>query len=265
MVRRPRGAMLIVSAVLHAALIAWFILQQPHPASLAGVPDQPFEILFEPAVAPEPSASPALPSPEAATELQAEPAAPEAAAAPPPETVTPAPPDALPAETAVPAPVRPTPNPALPAVAPPATTVAPAVRPAKARPAAPRPAPAAAPANTAPAASAAPPPAVAAQASAPAAAADLGWRSALHRWMASHKHYPERARQRGDEGTVVLRITVDPTGRVLDVAVARSSGSPILDDAARDMMAGQRVPPFLPGMMQAQLTTSVPIRFVLEE
>ena len=156
----------------------------------------------------------------------------------------------------------------------PATNALPAIRPSKTRPTASHPAPAAAPVNPAPMASAAPlarpalvpaaPPAVV-PASAPAAATDPGWRSALTRWLANHKRYPERARQRGDEGTVVLRITVDLTGRVLDVAVARSSGSPILDDAARDMLAGQRVPPFLPGMTQAQLTTPASIRFMLEE
>ena len=71
--------------------------------------------------------------------------------------------------------------------------------------------------------------------------------------------------QRGDEGTVGIRFTVNATGRVMEVAVTRSSGSILLDDAARDMLAGQHVPPFPPGMTQAQLTLPWDIRFQLEQ
>ena len=84
-------------------------------------------------------------------------------------------------------------------------------------------------------------------------------------WLAAHKRYPERARQRGDEGIVGIRFTVDAGGHVLDVAVVRSSGSVLLDDAARDMLAGQRVPPFPPSMAFAQTTLPVSIRFQLEQ
>ena len=94
---------------------------------------------------------------------------------------------------------------------------------------------------------------------------DAGWRTALGNWLAAHKRYPERARQRGDEGTVGIRFTVDAGGRVLDVAVVRSSGSILLDDAARDMLAGQRVPPFPASMTLAQTTLPVDIRFQLEQ
>lgn len=52
---------------------------------------------------------------------------------------------------------------------------------------------------------------------------------------------------------------------MLDVAVVRSSGSILLDDAARDMLAGQRVPPFPAGMTLAQTTLPVDIRFQLEQ
>ena len=84
-------------------------------------------------------------------------------------------------------------------------------------------------------------------------------------WLAAHKHYPERARQRGDEGTVGIRFTVDAAGWVLDVAVVRSSGSSLLDDAARDMLTGQRVPPFPASMTLAQVAVPANIRFQLEQ
>lgn len=83
-------------------------------------------------------------------------------------------------------------------------------------------------------------------------------------WLAARKRYPQQAMQRGDEGTVGVRFTVDPTGRVLDVAITRSSGSTLLDNAARDMLAGQRVPPFPSGMTLALTTVPVNIRFELE-
>lgn len=97
------------------------------------------------------------------------------------------------------------------------------------------------------------------------AAADPGWHVALGQWLAAHKRYPEQARRNGDEGIVGVRFTVDAGGRVLDVAVTRSSGSLLLDDAAREMLAGQRVPPFPPTMTLAQTTVPVNIRFQLEQ
>ena len=84
-------------------------------------------------------------------------------------------------------------------------------------------------------------------------------------WLAARKRYPQYAMQRGDEGTVGIRFTVDTTGRVLDVAITRSSGSMLLDNAARDMLAGQRVPPFPSGMTLPLTTVPVDIRFQLEQ
>ncbi|WP_421991007.1 energy transducer TonB [Roseococcus sp.] len=45
--------------------------------------------------------------------------------------------------------------------------------------------------------------------------------------------YPEAARLRGEQGAVGLELSIDAEGRVLGAAVARSSGSPALDEAAR--------------------------------
>jgi TonB family protein len=50
--------------------------------------------------------------------------------------------------------------------------------------------------------------------------------------------YPRRARRRGWEGVVDLRLGLDPAGRVSEVGVARSSGFRVLDDAA--MAAARR-------------------------
>jgi protein TonB len=49
--------------------------------------------------------------------------------------------------------------------------------------------------------------------------------------------YPLDAARRGEHGTVTLRLTIGTDGDVLAVAVAKSSGSPRLDRAAREQVA----------------------------
>jgi protein TonB len=44
--------------------------------------------------------------------------------------------------------------------------------------------------------------------------------------------YPLTARQRGEEGEVLCRVTVDETGAVVEVNLVRSSGTRALDNAA---------------------------------
>jgi len=55
--------------------------------------------------------------------------------------------------------------------------------------------------------------------------------------------YPLRARRRGLEGVVELRILVDRAGAVVRVVVERSSGHELLDDAARAGVARWRFHP----------------------
>ena len=49
--------------------------------------------------------------------------------------------------------------------------------------------------------------------------------------------YPPEAAQRGEQGTVVLRVTIGADGSVRRVDIARSSGWAILDRTARDRIA----------------------------
>ena len=55
--------------------------------------------------------------------------------------------------------------------------------------------------------------------------------------------YPALARRAGQEGRVELRISIDATGRVTDVAVTKSSGHERLDEAARAALAAWRFEP----------------------
>lgn len=96
-------------------------------------------------------------------------------------------------------------------------------------------------------------------------AAGAAWRAALSTWLQDHKTYPDAARRTGEQGRVVVRFTVDRTGRVEDVVLVSSSGSASLDEAAQAMLRDARLPPFPAGMTQAQVTATVPIRYALEQ
>ena len=85
----------------------------------------------------------------------------------------------------------------------------------------------------------------------------------LSAWLESHKHYPDTAREHGEEGHVVLRFSVDRSGRVLDYAVISSSGYSDLDRSIEEMMRNASLPPFPAGMPQREMQISVTIRFSL--
>ncbi len=55
--------------------------------------------------------------------------------------------------------------------------------------------------------------------------------------------YPAAARSRGEEGTVLLKVEILPNGRTGDISIARSSGSSLLDEAARQAVASWRFTP----------------------
>jgi periplasmic protein TonB len=97
----------------------------------------------------------------------------------------------------------------------------------------------------------------------PSNVVSLGYRALLSAWLEGHKRYPDSARQRGEEGRAVLRFAVDRSGRVLNFAVAQSSGYPDLDASIEEMMRGALLPPFPAGMDQPHIDVSVTIRFSL--
>jgi protein TonB len=100
---------------------------------------------------------------------------------------------------------------------------------------------------------------------APAAArlVDPAWQAAVAGWLLSHKAYPEDARRRGDEGRVVVRITVDRSGRVLDASVVGPSGSELLDSATVAMLRNASLPAFPASMAEPRITISTSIRYSL--
>jgi protein TonB len=89
-----------------------------------------------------------------------------------------------------------------------------------------------------------------------------GYRALLSAWLESHKRYPESARQRGEEGSAVLRFRLDRSGRVLDYSYA-STGYPDLDAGLDEMLRGAQLPPFPPGMAASRIEVSLMMRFNL--
>ena len=97
----------------------------------------------------------------------------------------------------------------------------------------------------------------------PAPVVSGNYRAALSAWLESHKRYPDSARQRGEEGRAVLRFRVDRSGRVLNYALASSTGYADLDAAIDAMMRGATLPPFPADMTSSDLEVSVTVRFSL--
>jgi TonB family protein len=89
------------------------------------------------------------------------------------------------------------------------------------------------------------------------------YRPLLGAWLESHKNYPQSAREHGEEGQVVLRFSVDRSGRVIDFAITKSSGYLDLDAAVENMMRGASLPPFPADMPESSIKASVAIRFSL--
>ncbi|MBQ0784639.1 MAG: energy transducer TonB [Amphritea sp.] len=76
--------------------------------------------------------------------------------------------------------------------------------------------------------------------------------------------YPRLARKRGIEGQVVLRADIGPAGDVLDLLIEQSSGSELLDQAARKAVQQWQ---FVPGQTNGVAVASyvrIPVDFVLE-
>ena len=75
--------------------------------------------------------------------------------------------------------------------------------------------------------------------------------------------YPKRARRRGYEGTVVLEVLVDGSGRVKDLRVLTSSGHQILDKAALKSVNGWLFEPGMVGDEKVDMWVRVPVRVEL--
>lgn len=90
-----------------------------------------------------------------------------------------------------------------------------------------------------------------------------GYISLLRRRVQQALTYPSTARRRGISGTVHLDITVEPSGRIADVQVVRSSSHEVLDEAALDAVRALRQVPFPPNLRPRPVRVRLPVVFEL--
>jgi periplasmic protein TonB len=93
------------------------------------------------------------------------------------------------------------------------------------------------------------------------------YRSLLAEWFAAHRHYPESARERGEEGAGVLRLQIDRSGQVLSQTLVRSTGYADLDHAIEATIQGAVLPAFPTEMAasESEVTVTIPFQFHLEQ
>ena len=88
--------------------------------------------------------------------------------------------------------------------------------------------------------------------------------SLLIAWLNQHKDYPPTVKKKKQQGTVVLAFSIDRSGTVLTSRVQESSGYPLLDQAALDMLARANPLPAMPDSMpRKRLRLAVPIEYSL--
>lgn len=90
------------------------------------------------------------------------------------------------------------------------------------------------------------------------------WQARLSAWLNRHKRYPSGPKRKGEEGTVQVAFTIDPSGRVTSSRVTRSSGNPEFDKAALDMLRRASPVPAPPKeIAKASMPIAVPVVFNL--
>nr|WP_316629375.1 TonB family protein [uncultured Brevundimonas sp.] len=116
-----------------------------------------------------------------------------------------------------------------------------------------------APATTAPVSRPAPP--------APSASTSpQDWKTRVLAHLDSKKRYPPAARRLRQEGVVLIRFTMDRSGRVLTSRIERGSGRPLLDREALAMLQrAQPLPPPPDDVPGSQLDVVAPIEFFLTQ
>lgn len=82
--------------------------------------------------------------------------------------------------------------------------------------------------------------------------------------QAPQPEYPPVARRMGEEGKAVLRVLVNEKGRPERVEVQKTSGSPRLDEAARQAILRAVFKPFMEDGKAVAAYAIVPIRFQLD-
>jgi protein TonB len=93
---------------------------------------------------------------------------------------------------------------------------------------------------------------------------DPSWQSLLLKHLQQFKNYPIHARDRNEQGLVLLAFSIDRDGHVLSKRIARGSGYADLDAEVLALVErAQPLPAFPASMTEEKLDLTVPIRFSL--
>jgi protein TonB len=96
----------------------------------------------------------------------------------------------------------------------------------------------------------------------PGTTVDYGAR--LLAWLERHKQYPPRARDRRQEGAVMLYLAIARDGAVLAYRIREGSGHAALDHATLEMVErASPLPPFPDGIDRDRLELIVPVRYAI--
>lgn len=79
------------------------------------------------------------------------------------------------------------------------------------------------------------------------------------------KKYPPAAQRRGQQGRVLLSLTLNKQGEIVDVRVAEPSAFPDLNDAALEIVRRIRnFPPLPDDLKRAEISLQIPVEYKLE-
>jgi protein TonB len=248
------GACLLLVMALHATIL--LTLRRSVPSFGTAVPEA---IMIDLAPAP-PTPTPAPGQPDTPPPTPAPPDTPPPDPVPPdltPPIEQPPPPEPVPLPIPETAPVVPQAEVTLPPPPPPKTRPPPRPRPAVAKPQT------VAPPTEAPA-PAKPTPQTAAPAPAGQAQAQATWEGALVAHLARFKRFPPAAQRRGEQGIVLMHVTMTRAGMVVAMTVVRGSGYADLDEEAKAWMSrAEPLPAAPPEVTAQQPEIVVPLRFTI--
>ncbi|WP_233614902.1 MULTISPECIES: energy transducer TonB [unclassified Stenotrophomonas] len=89
------------------------------------------------------------------------------------------------------------------------------------------------------------------------------WEARLMARLERHRYFPSAARARRQQGTAWVRASVDRSGRLRTLLLERSSGEPMLDEAALQTFRRAQPLPRIPDDLPAPQERVVPVEYYL--
>jgi len=93
----------------------------------------------------------------------------------------------------------------------------------------------------------------------------MTWQGRLIAHLARYQRFPAQAQRHGEQGVVMMNVTLSRTGQVLSMAIATSSGHADLDAEAQAWITrAEPLPAFPPEIAVQQMALLIPLRFTLQ-